>query len=198
MVTDDTKLQVLHDHYKDTFSNIQNHLKLRDRLFIFILFVITLMSFQLVSPKESTEAISQFVAQKFDLKSPIDISFLGSIIWFSLLGLVVRYFQTVVYVERQYNYIHQLEEQISPNYDGKAFTREGKSYLSNYPLFSNWASVLYAIIFPILLIAVASIKIISEFCSRVGMSLHLLFNIAIFVCIVISSLLYLFLIHFRR
>jgi len=199
MLTEDTKFQALYDHYKDTFDGIRNHIKFRDRLFALILVVVTLMLFQVFSPQESNKAISQLVSAKLGLQIAIDVSFLGSVIWFSLLSLVIRYFQTAVYIERQYDYIHQVEDSLGAHYDGKTFTREGKAYLKNYPLFSNWAWVLYTIIFPLLLLLVVSAKILNEF-SRVAYVASPLFlvNGLIFVGIVISTILYLLLIHFRK
>lgn len=137
MPTEDTKFQILSDHYIDSFSYLQKILKQRDRFFFLILIVVTLMLFQIYSPTDSGKALSQFVTNELELEDSIDISFIGSIIWFLLLSFVVRYFQTVVNIERQYKYIHQLEDQLSPFYNNDAFTREGKSYSSNYPLFLN-------------------------------------------------------------
>jgi hypothetical protein len=113
MPTDDVKFQVLYDHYKDTFSHIREYLKLRDWLFVFILAVLTLMAFQVLSPRESGEAISQFIAKKLELNKSIDVSSVESVIWFSLLSLILRYFQVTALVERQHTYIHSIEEQIS-------------------------------------------------------------------------------------
>lgn len=198
MPSEDTKFQILHDHYKDTFAHIQDFLKLRDRFFFLILIVVTLMLFQIYSPIESGATISEFVAKQLELKNPIDISFVGSILWFVLLGLVIRYFQTVVHLEKLYEYIHKLEEQISPNYDNKAFTREGKFYLTNYPLFSKWTSILYTIIFPFLLLILVFSKIIGEVSHTEHVSFLLFFNIAVFFCILVSTIFYLLLVHFRK
>jgi hypothetical protein len=195
---DKDTLQILHDHYKDTFSHIQQYLKLRDKLFLLILGVITLMLFQVYSPAQSGEAVSQFITKHFDLKSPIDIEFFSSIIWFALLSLVARYFQTVVHIERQYSYIHNLEDILSPSFENKAFTREGKAYLTNYPLFSNWTWILYTVIFPILLLIVVVVKIVGEIKSVKGISWLLGINIAIFLCVIISTLLYMLLVHFKK
>jgi len=198
MLSEDTKLQVLHDHYKDSFTNIKDHLKLRDRLFLLILTLVVLMLFQIFSPKESGEVISHFIATKLGLKNPINISFIGSIIWFSMLALVTRYYQTVANLERQYEYIHKLEEQIAPNYYNKVFTREGMFYLVNYPLFLKWTWILYTIIFPVLLLIVVFVKIIGELSHAESVSLLLWINIAIFLCILLSTLFYLRLVHFRK
>lgn len=160
---EDTKFQVLYDHYKDTFSNIRNYLKLRDRLFFSILVVVVFMLFQIFSPKEAGATISQLISSKLGLEGSTNITFVGSVIWFALLGLVVRYFQTVGLIERQYKYIHKVEEEISSGYGEKEiFTREGKSYLADYPLFSKWTWGLYTIAFPILLLVIVSIKLAVE------------------------------------
>lgn len=195
---EDAKLQLLHDHYKDTFSYIRGYLKLRDRLFVLILIVVTLMLFQVYSPAESSEAVSQFITKKLELKSPIDITFIGSIIWFSLLSLVVRYFQTVVHIERQYTYIHQIEEQLSAQYENKAFTREGKSYLKDYPLFSSWAWILYTIVFPVLLLVLVIVKIVGEISQARSILLLLSINVAIALFIILSTLFYLLMVHLKK
>ena len=195
---EDAKLQILHDHYKDTFFYIQEYIKLRDRLFLFILIVVTFMLFQLYSPVSAGEAVSHFITKKLELKSPIDITFIGSIIWFGLLSLVVRYFQTVVHIERQYKYIHQIEEQLSSEYANKVFTREGKAYLNDYPVFSSWAWILYTIVFPTLLGALVIFKINREIWQAGSISLLVSVNSAIALFIVLSILFYLLLVHFKK
>lgn len=195
---DKDKLQILHEHYKDTFLYIQQNIKLRDKLLLLILGVITLMLFQIYSPVQSGEAVSLFITKHLELKSLIAIEFLGSLIWFVLLSLVVRYFQTVVHIERQYSYIHCIEDLISPCYENKAFNREGKAYLTNYPLFSTWTWILYTMIFPILLLIVLVVKIIGEIHAVKGFSWLLNINIVIFLSVVVSTFLYLLLIHFKK
>ncbi len=198
MSSDDVKLEILAEHYKDTFFHIQEYLKLRDRLFLLILIVATLMLFQIYSPAESGETFSQFITKKLELKSSIDITFIGSIIWFALLSLVVRYFQTVVHIDRQYAYIHQLEELISTEYGSTAFTREGKSYLKDYPLFSSWAWILYTIVFPVLLLLVVGCKINSDIHQATCVSFLVAVNAAIAVLIVLSTAFYLLQVHFSK
>ena len=198
MPTEDTKFQILSDHYKDSFSYLQKFLKQRERFFFLILIIVTLMLFQIYSPADSGKVISQFVTNELGLEDSIDIAFIGSIIWFLLLSFVVRYFQTVVYIERQYNYIHKLEDQLSLFYNNDVFTREGKSYLSNYPLFSKWVSKLYTIIFPFLLLFVILTKIITEISNITNGSQLVYINVIIFSCIFISTVLYLLLVHFEK
>jgi len=192
------KLTLLHEHYKETFIHIQDYLKLRDKLFGFVLVIITLMLFQLYSPAGSANAISELLAKKLELNTVIDITFLSSIFWFALLGLVVRYYQTVVHIERQYDYIHSLEDQLSPEFKGDAFTREGASYLANYPLFSSWVWILYTIVFPTLLSAVVIVKITVEIMQAKSIAVLLCINVLLALCIFLSSVLYVSLVHFRK
>ncbi len=196
-LSEDKKVELLNDHYKDSFLNIKDSLKLRDRLFFGVLAVITIMLYQIYLPQEAGNAIGQFIAKGLNLEKPINTSFIGSVIWFILLGLVVRYFQTVVYIERQYDYIHNLEDQLSSLYNNMAFTREGKSYLSNYPYFSDWVWILYANFFPILLIIVIIAKILNEI-RFAGLSALSIFDILVSVSIVVSTILYLCMIHFKK
>ena len=59
--SEDTKLELLNDHYKDTFAHLQEFRKLREQLFLLILVAITLMLFQVFSPKEAGDAIGHAV-----------------------------------------------------------------------------------------------------------------------------------------
>jgi magnesium-transporting ATPase (P-type) len=159
---------------------------------------VTLLSLQIFSPRKSGAVISDFVSARVGVSAGIDVSFIGSVIWFCLLGLVVRYFQTVVHVERQYSYIHGLEEQLGSHYDYKAFTREGRAYFNDYPTFSTWAWILYTIIFPVLLLVVVFVKIVNEFRSTEPVTSLFIFNATVFLCIIVSTLLYLTSVHFRK
>src|SRR6267378_5796439 len=148
MVSEDTKVEVLHAHYVDTFGHIRSALSLRDRLFVYILIAVTVMLLQVVAPHDADAAIGKIISTKLAVSGRISLSILGTVLWFALLGLTIRYFQTVIFIERQYAYIHSLENLLAANYEGPAFTREGKSYLSDYPKFSTWAWALYTIVFP--------------------------------------------------
>jgi hypothetical protein len=198
MDLDDTKLQILSEHYTHTFDFLQSHLKKRDRLFMGVLLVLIVMLFQIYTPKEASGLITQLISNKLELKTPINFLYVQSIIWFVLLAIVIKYFQSVVFIERQYSYIHSLENILSKPYADGAFTREGGSYLKDYPVFLNWASFLYTILFPALLVAVILSKIISEYRQYGCSEVLIWFNGLIFVFIAISIAFYLYVIHFKK
>lgn len=156
------------------------------------------MLFQIHSPKQSSELLSQFVSQKLGLVGQFDLSFLTSVIWFCLFATVVRYFQTVVLIERQYKYLHIMEKEISSNYHNKMFIREGKAYLRNYPLFSEWTSFIYTIIFPVLLVIILVIKVVTEIPDIRYISLFPVIDLVIFLCISASTILYMLSVHFDK
>jgi hypothetical protein len=63
----------------------------------------------------------------------------------------LRYCQTSVLVNRQYPYLHMLEETISPEVGGgDLYQREGKVHLREYPLLLDVAWFAYVILFPLI------------------------------------------------
>lgn len=190
MITEDKKIELINDHYKDTFANLQTFQKFRDWLFFIILIIIIIMLFQISSPLEANNIIGQIISKSLNLQNSIDTSFVGSIIWFSLLALVVRYFQTVIYIERQYKYLHELEELLSDNFAEKAFIREGKSYFSNRHIFLKFVHKMYKFVIPILVIFITLTKIKSEY-NQSDYSNYFFLNILFLLLIIISVLLYL-------
>ena len=192
------KLQILSGHYTHTFDFLQTHLKKRGRLFAGLLLILAILLFQIYTPSEASSLISSLIEKKLEIKTAINLLYIQSIIWFVLLAVVIKYFQSVVFIERQYAYLHSLEDNLSSEYNGQAFTREGKSYLSNYPAFLNWASFLYTMLFPAILSVVTTSKIVSEYRQYGYSEVLVWFNILIYFFIMISLGLYLYGIHFKH
>ena len=135
---------------------------------------------------------------KLNVNEPIDISFLGNVIWFATLALVVRYFQAVVHIERQYDYLHSLENRLNKHYGQKAFTREGEAYLSAYPIFSKWTSLLYSVVFPAFLCGVVVTKLAVDWRRSGGFTWSFIVGIIISLSILISTGLSMYWIHIKR
>lgn len=198
MPSDENKIEIIYDHYKDTSTKVENYCKLRGRYFLYILFTLSLIYLGLFSYSEAENIVSQFIANKLGIISSLDIYFVGSIIWFGLLVLVMKYFQIVATIEKYYPYLHKLEKQISHYYGEDIINREGRTYLENYPWFSIWTHFLYTIIFPILLLTAVTLKILSELEYQWPVHSSTIFNSFVFTCLVISTLLYLKLIHLKK
>ncbi len=71
--------------------------------------------------------------------------------WVLTLAIALRYCQTTVLVQRQYPYLHALEDAISPALGGDdLYRREGQVYLREYPLLLDAAWFAYGILFPLI------------------------------------------------
>jgi hypothetical protein len=194
--TDDKKIEILYAHYSDTFAVIQSHIRQRDRYFLGILAVIAIMSFQIALPTESGDVMADLFRRHIGVESVPSISFLSSIIWATLMFVVVRYYQTNVGLERQYRYIHALEETLQAHYSGVAFSREGKHYLTDYPLFSAATSRLYTLVFPVSLVLVSILKIVSELRIQEASTIPLAINGLLCLLTIAASALYLLHVNF--
>jgi hypothetical protein len=188
---EDSKLQLLHEHYKDTCSVMASFRKTRDRYFYLSLAVLAVVLFDISTPENFGVILSEFVKNKLQITTAPDMSYVRSLIWVFLLGITIRYCQTALHIERQYKYIHDLEDQLATEFEGKAFTREGKAYLAGYPLFSSWAHYLYSLCFPLLLIAVVVVRTVHEL--RIGLPKTILswFDLCVAVAICVTVTLHL-------
>lgn len=195
-LSEDKKLEILNDHYKDSFNHLREFLKTRDKLFFWIIIVVTLMLYQIFLPIEAKDVVGNIITKTLKLDENVDASFICSIIWFSLLAVVVKYFQTVLNIETQYKYIHKLEDQLALCYENNAFTREGKTYFKDYWKFSKWIKRLYVIIFPSLLLIVIAAKIFNEISASNELSFLLVFDVIASISVAFFIALYIRAIHF--
>lgn len=191
---------ILYDHYKETCALIGESVKRRDRVMFFVVIAVGFFAFQTIFPSAADHAVTDFLNFKFGLTLQIDLSIIGNIVWLSVLLFALRYFQTAVFVERQYDYIHDVEDKFNKAVGLDLITREGKAYLNKYPKFSDWMWMLYTIVFPTLLLVVTSIKVVSEWLRlpASGFSFGLLFNTLIFVLLFVSITLYLAMLHWKK
>jgi len=196
--SEDKKFELLYSHYDDTYSGIRSSATSRDRFFVGILVLLATMSFQIALPTASGNAIAEFVRRRLDIQSALSISFLGSVIWAALLFFVVRYYQLAVGLERQYHYIHALEDDLSASYSGVPFTREGRFYLNPYPMFSRWIARLYTWVFPLGLVLAITLKIIGEIRLPHVSLIPLVIDVGIYLLIVTATTLYLLHVHLKK
>ncbi|MCP4370938.1 MAG: hypothetical protein GY797_22915 [Deltaproteobacteria bacterium] len=183
-------------HYKDTFDIHLVSIKQRDRLFYGLLIVLALFTLQLSSTEVVANMIGEYVNKTTGVKLGNNIDFISTLLWLLLLGFSIKYFQVVLGIERQYGYLHTLEEQLNGLYpNSKAFTREGKFYLNKYPLFSNWVWFLYTIFFPILILFCALMRVISEMKIMKTIGVNQIIDYSCCTVIVISSILYMYRLH---
>lgn len=198
MSTDPTS--ILYDHYKDTCSIIGDAVKRRDRAMLFVIIAAGFFAFQTIFPSAADHAVTDYLSFKFGLTLQVNLSVIGNVVWILVLLFTLRYFQTAVFVERQYAYLHQLENKLNKSIGQEVVTREGKSYLAAYPWFSDWMWALYTIILPTSLFFFTCIKITEEWVSTsdAKATFGLLVDTGIFILLVVSIGLYLGMMHFKK
>lgn len=196
---DSERLKLLYDHYKDSLTHAKEFLAKRDRAFYILLVILGLTLIQISSPSEVENIASQILSKYAGITVDVGIELSNVVLWFALLSLLLRYYQAVVYVQRLYPYIHNLEDKISHLYgEENIVRREGKFYHQDYPLFSGWSWRLYTVFFPALVLALTGTKVYLDLKATSGWNLSIILNVTIFMAIVISTILYGLLIHFKK
>lgn len=169
--TDDTKLQILHEHYNLTCDSVKEQIKRRDWLMVYVVVFLVFQFFQISDPSQVSNAVLAFAKNSYGIEISINRQTLEAILWFSLLAGLIRYYQTSIFINKQYKYLHHLENQFSKYFGENVLTREGKNYLEKYPLFSDWLHIVYSWVYPVFLICVLTYSIFScwgGFCSLFG------------------------------
>lgn len=187
IIFDDTELNNLCAHYKDTYDIHLNSIKQRDTLFYALLIILAIFSLQVTATDIVNSALSSYANNHLNINIEKSSSIFGTLLWFLLFGFSCRYYQVVIQIEKQYDYIHHLEKIINRTYSGtSAFTREGKSYLKKYRAFSNWMWFLYTFGFPIIVIICITIRLCNEFTCTVSVIPSLI----AYILVLFSTLIY--------
>lgn len=197
-MTDEKKIEILYDHYKDTFENQKVSLKKRNYYTLICLALIATLSFQMSNPDQSSVISNELIKKNIgDIK--IDFSYINNILTFTLLWVVIMYYQINFLIERIYKYIQEIEEKLSEEMKPFEITREGKTYLDHYPWLSEVVHKIYSVVFPLTLICVSVVKWTTEKnqISTPFKNGHFWFDTIFLFCIVLTSLLYLINRHFN-
>ncbi len=193
---EEAKFNNLCSHYKDTFDMHRTSIKQRDTLFYGLLIILSVFTLQLSSTDAVASMVSEFVSKSTGIKLGENIDFISTFLWLFMLGFTTRYYQVVLEIERQHEYLHALEEKLNSFYpESKVFTREGESYLSKYPLFSNWVCLLYTLVFPILIIFCVVMRISSQMEELKYIEVNQIIDFVCYLIVGTSTILYIYKLH---
>lgn len=188
----DTRLEVLHDHYKDSFSYIREREKERDRLFLILIALFVLLAFEIQYATDFLSALSAItiLGVKANL-STLPLAALLGATWLFVLAITLRYCQATISVERQYDYLHTLEDKISARLgDDELYRREGRAYLNKYPTFSDWAWRFYVDLLPLIVAFAVAVLAYQEYTGSGNSLLSRLVDAGIAVGVVLSFILF--------
>ena len=141
-------------------EQLQNDNKLRDRLFLYSLIIEIMILFQIFSNDYFNSLTNEIAKEKLGIKLTLDSTILSNVLMLLLFVFLVRYYQLLVSIERTYAYIHHLEDKLNNLFSANFITREGISYLKEYPVYSNLIDIFYKFIYPVLILFTCILKII--------------------------------------
>lgn len=197
-MTEEKKIEILYDHYKDTFENQKVFLKKRNYYTLICLGLIATFSFQISNPEQSNVISSEIIKKNIG-DITIDFSYINSVLNFALLWVVIMYYQINLLIEKIYKYIQEIEGKLTNEMAPFEISREGKTYLDHYPWLSEVVHKIYSICFPVTLISVAIIKWGTEKnqFKEPFKNGHFWFDTIVLFGIVLTSVLYLTNRHFN-
>lgn len=162
MIEDSTKLEILYDHYKDTFQHQIKYMESRNRYFLYSLLLIGILFFQISFPDAAEDLVRSVTQKQIHDEFILDFSIVNSLFLFGLLWVLILYFQTNITIDKQFKYLHMVEEELSNQIAPLEITREGKFYRSNKALISKYIGMIYRIVYPICIMLSIIIKIIFD------------------------------------
>jgi hypothetical protein len=185
-------VSLLHDHYKESFQLIRAREKQRDRSFFLLIGLFALLFVEVQYPASIQGAVGPVTVAGAQFRlSALPLSALLSASWLLTLGTSLMYCRVSVNVERQYLYLHKLENWISQQLDvPNLYRREGAAYLLGYPVVLNWAWFCYVIVFPASALVATITLVALEWASLQYASASKLFDSAIALSVAVSVVLY--------
>jgi len=162
VVSKDERLKTLHDHYKETFARVREVEATRDRLFLWVIGLFALLILEIGYPTAVAKSLGKLTIFGGEVNlQALPLAPLLNASWVLTLVIGLRYCKASIWVDRQYPYVHMLEEVISPLVGGgDCYRREGKVYLEAFPKLLDVAWIAYTFLFPaILLFATAGLII---------------------------------------
>lgn len=193
IISNELKYSTLYDHYKESVAYLKNDLVKRDKITVGLLLLFAVYFVIEISPRDSVVLANKYITLQLGINLNINYKILATTILLLLLLLIVRYFQMCLNIEKQYSYIHDIENKINSMASGKLITREGYSYLKEYPLLLAVIHRIYNFFLPVIIIIVMNFKGYELFQNSLDRSSVI--NIIIIFLIIICTILYLLFVY---
>lgn len=184
---------LLHDHYKDTYFHIRERERQRARFFLIVVCLLGFLLLQLHHSLLLQQTVTEITIAGAKLNlSNIPIPVLLSTSWVFLAIFLLRYCQAVIHIEKQYDYLHRLESQLSKALgEGGDIGRESAGYFTEKAsLFRHWVWVFYTGLFPIFVLASIVWAMLLEWNATLIPTVYKCFDSVLALIIACSIILY--------
>ncbi len=188
-------LEMLYDHYKETFSLSKQAQARRNKSFIVLCALEAFLFFLLIRPEKAFKLILEGINKELDMTLQLSNTIIQTLLWLLIAYVMIRYIQDVLYIERQYIYLDSLEKEISNLSSIDIFMREGTNYQKDYPMVLNFIDLFYKMLMPIFFVLINTVRIYKEWILLDKITIALICDTALFVSILIIDWFYFFEIH---
>jgi len=160
-------LEILHDHYKESFSYIREREKERDRLFLIPIALFALLALEIQYPINFRGAVGTLNFLGIELNvNALPLPALLTATWVTVLVITLRYCQASINVEKQSKYLHTLEDRISVELgDDLLYRREGRAYKTDDSPFRWWVRRSYVVVLAVIVIIDTGVLIYQKWAS---------------------------------
>lgn len=189
------EVELLYDHYKESFSLSKEAQAQRNKDFIWLCILQALAFFAVIRPEQAFGLILDGINSKLDMTLSLGNSVIQTLLWTLNTYVMIRYIQNALYVERQYVYLKQLEEKLTVQCPNSIFTRESSHYKKNYPMVLNFIDLFYKMLMPILFAVINTVHIHKEWVSLQKITLALVCDMLLYIAIFVITWFYFFEIH---
>ena len=150
----------------------------------------------IIKPEKALEIILNGINNELKVSLSLGSAILQTLLWILIVYVMIRYIQDVLYVERQYKYLSELEYQISTSIRCQnLFSREGENYNKDFPMVLNFIDLFYKMLIPNLFILINIIHIYKECIIAGKITFPLVCDIILFLSTFIITWFYFFEVH---
>lgn len=156
-------IEVLYDHYKDTFEQQKRYLAKRDHLTVLLLILVILLIGLIFDPNYISSKLNAVIKAQVD-NLVFDFEFINTGLIIAFFWFSLQYYMVVLQIERMYKYLGQCEVSLCAGYTEFKINREGAYYLKSYPWMKTLADRFFVLGIPIGFITLSVCKIVNEWC----------------------------------
>jgi hypothetical protein len=114
-----------------------------------------------VQPALSTQILAELGQEKLNISHNPAYHAVNTVLLYLCTWFWVRYYQTVIYIENLYTYVHAIEDMMRARFSLQ-IAREGEAYKQYGTNFRLWIARFYTGVAPLLIIGLSVSKIIYE------------------------------------
>lgn len=188
------EIDVFYDHYKETFKLSKDAQAQRNRCFVILCFLEAVSFLMIIHSDAATSILLGIINKSSEIQIVLGTTVIQTLLWILVAYTLIRYVQHNTYIERQYEYIAELEEHITKLLGGAKFDRESKNYLKDYPVALNIIDIFYKWFVPLLFVIINVVRIVIEW-KELNLGLVIICDTAICFVILFVSFFYLLAIH---